>query len=193
MEQLVEVLQDISKKLDGIPSWITITGVFVPIVLSFAVFLVQIMHQKSNKELQKRIHNHEVELKCFDSFLMIYDVYSKSVDSLPARIENIRLFLKDESTKTEWYYSLVDTVREMYRKLDFAILLLGTEDKLIEVLKLKIDKYDRIISQINELETPTEEDIEHLKGMIEEYRDAMNYEQFDEYFSRFLSITHYLE
>ena len=90
MCHIANALQVISDKIVSIPNWISITGVFVPIALSVIVLIMQILQQKSNKQLQKRIYNHEVELKCFDSILQIYSSFSKSVDSLPQLPKNLK-------------------------------------------------------------------------------------------------------
>lgn len=191
MCHIANALQVISDKIVSIPNWISITGVFVPIALSVIVLIMQILQQKSNKQLQKRIYNHEVELKCFDSILQIYSSFSKSVDSLPQLPKNLKERI---ANKKAWYESLIEIDREMYRKYDFAVLLLGKEDDLTKKLYEKIKEYDDIISSVDNLSTDvTENDEKNLLNLIEQYMKSMNYDNFDQYFSKYINMKHFLE
>ncbi len=205
MYQLVSALQAIGDKIMPIPNWISITGVFVPILLSTIVLIMQILQQKSNKQLQiqqqksneqlqKRIYNHEVELKCFDSILSIYTSFSKSVDSLPQFKENLQKHIAKESSKETWYKSLVEIDREMYRKYDFAVLLLGEGAELSQKLKQKMGEYDEIIRRVKSLSTNAEEGEKNdLQDLIIQYMKSMNYEEFDQFFSKYINLNHFLE
>lgn len=191
MCHIANALQVISDKIVSIPNWISITGVFVPIALSVIVLIMQILQQKSNKQLQKRIYNHEVELKCFDSILQIYSSFSKSVDSLPQLPKNLKERI---ANKKAWYESLIEIDREMYRKYDFAVLLLGKEDDLTKKLYEKIKEYDDIISSVDNLSTDvTENDEKNLLNLIEQYMKSMNYDNFDQCFSKYINMKHFLE
>ena len=194
MNEIANVLREISDKMGYTPTWISIIGIFVPILLSVLVLVMQILHQKSNKDLQKRIYNHEVDLKLFDSILDIYKVFSKSVDSLPQKEENIRDRLVDKNTKNNWVDYLIDVDRELYRKYDFAVLLLGRNDNLTKKLHEIIINYDNIIIMINKLkDNIKDEDINKLKEAIVQYMESMNYENFDGYFSKYINIKEFIE
>ena len=141
------ILQDIANKLTYVPAWVTYVGIFVPIFVSIVVLISQIAQSKINKNLQENIHKHQVELKCFDSVLEIYFAFSESVDVLSINTNNIKNTLSDKESKVEWHNRLVNVERNLYRKYDFALMLLGDDD-LVEILKEKADKYCELVGSI---------------------------------------------
>lgn len=192
-----EILQDIANKLTYVPAWVTYVGIFVPIFVSIVVLISQIVQSRINKNLQKNIHRHQVDLKRFDSILEIYFVFSESVDALSYNADNIMMTLSDQKSKVEWHNRLVDVERKLYRKYDFALMLLGGEIDLVKILKEKADKYCELVNSIlidtqNEM-TCIEEIANNIAQMSKEYIDLMSYDEFDKYFSDYLKINRFTE
>ena len=79
LDQLIQVISRAST-----PMWITIIGVFVPILISIIIFLqsltqnrknIQLQKQieQNNEELQKKLSEHEERIQMRSEFLKIYD------------------------------------------------------------------------------------------------------------------------
>lgn len=58
LKELVDTLNDSS-----IPLWISIFGIFVPIIISIAVAVITIIQNKKNKDLQQQINDKNAELQ----------------------------------------------------------------------------------------------------------------------------------
>lgn len=202
MTDTISILQEIANKITYTPAWITYIGVLVPIIVSIAVFIMQISQHKSNKnlqkqinagqtELQKNIYNHQVELKCFDSILDIYKAFSSSVDTLSVDSKYIKDTISDEDFKYDWHTSLINTERQLYRKYDFASMLLGDTD-LTKVLKNRADAYRNMVEMILAKES-TDKAVTDIIDISQKYMDSMTYDNFDKYFTKYLNIRGFIE
>lgn len=192
-----DILKQIAEKMTYVPALITYIGILVPIFISAAVLISQILQNKSNKKLQKNIHNHQVELKCFDSVLEIYYVFSESVDILPSNVESLNSILGNNEAKTEWCNSLVDIERKMYRKYDFAFMLLGNENNLVKILQEKRNQFTNLVGFILEKIENESENKENIQSsvyeMSKDYIEKMSYDAFDQHFLNYLNINHFTE
>lgn len=202
MTDIISILQEIANRISYTPTWITYIGVLVPIIVSIAVFIMQISQHKSNKklhkqistsqaELQKNIYNHQVELKCFDSILDIYKAFSSSVDALSVDSKYIKDTISDKDLKYDWHTNLIDIERQLYRKYDFASMLLGNTD-LTKILKNRADSYRNMVEIILTKES-TDEAVTDIIDMSQKYMDSMTYDNFDKYFTKYLSIRGFIE
>ena len=152
MEDLSQIVQAIQEQ--STPMWLTIIGIFVPIVLSFVTIFITIMFEKQNKKLQKELHDknnelqHEMhskdtKIQLHSDVLNIYNAFCESLNTLGAA-NNFKLVIGYPQYTADWNNRLYNSLANISQACNHAVLLFGKDDELCKVLSKIYNKYKDI-------------------------------------------------
>lgn len=151
MEELVQKIDELIMTLNSnsIPLWISIIGVFVPILLSIAVIAITITQNAQNKKLQKMISDKELKVQMHGDILSIYDGHVLLLDAVSKVGDNIASILFNPKLTSQWYNELYNAGKVLYKVNDRAALLLPQRDiDLRNVLKSVLSKYETMMKEV---------------------------------------------
>jgi hypothetical protein len=161
-------MEDIAQKIDELietinnntlPLWISIVGIFVPILLSGIIIVITIIQNKKNKELQELINNknytlqkdlsdrdvkvqmHGDILKIYDDFCYAQNVVGVAQDRVHVIFSNFNTY-NGINTPLQWNNGIMNAVTVICQAKNRAELLLPTNDiELKKLLKNLMNKY----------------------------------------------------
>ena len=158
-ERIIEALDRIADAIDS-NEWVTILisiiAIIAPLILTIISICLSIRMDKNNKDLQRQIHNRDVDNQTRQLFMDIYSSFSKATNTA------INLKKANEllafNTDNRFYNDLCSAGQEMEYSFDkFKLLNDGTDNdkRLLGYLSDYIDAYSDLYNEItNYLQNP---------------------------------------
>ncbi len=158
-EKIIEALDKIADAIDS-NEWVTILisiiAIIAPLILTIISICLSIRMDKNNKDLQRQIHNRDVDNQTRQLFMDIYSSFSKATNTA------INLKKANEllafNTDNRFYNDLCSAGQEMEYSFDkFKLLNDGTDNdkRLLGYLSDYIDAYSDLYNEItNYLQNP---------------------------------------
>lgn len=164
MEDLIVTLNDLIEviKDNSVPMWITIIGVFVPILISILVLWLSGQQNKKNIELQKQMEertrklqkeicNRDIKAQIHGDILKIYDDFCFAQDTIAIAENNVHAVFSDFNISTLWVNRINASTNSLFQATNRAKLLLPASDQeLRTTLETIRDKYKDLEDKINE-------------------------------------------
>lgn len=164
MEELTQKIDELIEllKVNSMPLWISIVGIFVPIILSALIIGITIYQHKKNKafqilintkneELQKMISDKELKVQMHGDILNIYDGYCVVQNTLGKANNNVATVLANPNILVQWLNELQISMAVICQAFNRAELLLPKSDmEFRKVLKSIIEKYRDLLNDIFE-------------------------------------------
>lgn len=158
-ERIIEALDKIADAIDS-NEWVTILisiiAIIAPLILTIISICLSIRMDKNNKDLQRQIHNRDVDNQTRQLFMDIYSSFSKATNTA------INLKKANEllafNTDNRFYNDLYSASQEMVYSFDkFKLLNDGTDNdkKLLGYLSDYINAYSELYNEVaNYLQNP---------------------------------------
>lgn len=164
MEDLIATLNDLIEviKDNSVPMWITIIGVFVPILISILVLWLSVRQNKKNielqeqmeeraRKLQKEICNRDIKAQIRGDILKIYDNFYFAQNTIAIVKNSVHVTFSDFNMSNQWVININTSIHLMFQATDRANLLLPASDQeLRKVLETILDKYKELKDKIDE-------------------------------------------
>lgn len=180
MEDLIATLNELIEviKNNSVPLWVTIVGVFVPILISIVVLLLSIIQNKKNIELQNQMQENERKfqmqmqeserklqkeicdrntkaqfhgdvLNIYNDFSYAQNVIAYGKDKVPEIFSNFYSF-NGPNMPTQWVNNISNAVNAINQAVDRSRLLFPASDKdLINILEVILKKYMELQDEVN--------------------------------------------
>ena len=162
MEELIQKIDELINEIsaNSVPLWLSIIGVFVPILLSLLVLWQGYRQNKRNIELQQQITNSEeklqkeisakeIKVQMHGDFLKIYDDFCVAQSVIGKAKDNISNIFSNPNIALQWTNDLINANNGVCQAMNRAHLLLPTSDKqFLEVLKNAFEKYRELTSKV---------------------------------------------
>lgn len=164
MEDLIQKIDDLIKTLNAnaMPLWISIVGIFIPILLSAIVIIITIYQHKKNKalqilinekneELQKKISDKELRVQMHGDILSIYDGNCMMQNALLRASKGVAILFANPNLTFPWYNELLNALHVLCQANNRAFLLLPQSDSgLREVLNNLFSKIQTLFAEISD-------------------------------------------
>ena len=185
IEELIEILKE-----NSIPTWISIIGVFVPIILSGLVIFLTVIQHKQNKKLQIDISSKEIKVQMHNDFLKIYDEFSYAQSVIGQAGKGIEVILSNNYVLAKWLDDLWRSVQGMCQATNRAKLLVPKSDEeLPKILKSIWTDTSNLWKQIYIIaNTKTNFSTSEINKSIIKLLDSFKYEEFDRYFEPYIKM-----
>jgi hypothetical protein len=161
MEDIVLKIDELIKAINNntLPLWISIVGIFVPILLSAIIIVITIIQNKKNKELQelinnknytlqKELSNRDIKVQMHSDILKIYDDFSYAQNVVGVAQGRVNLIFSNFNTYNgintplQWNNDLANAINVICQATNRAVLLLPTIDTELKNLLISLmDKY----------------------------------------------------
>lgn len=151
-EKIIEALNRITDAINSNESLtiiISIIAIVVPAVFTIITLFLTRKIDKNNKELQRQIHNRDVDNQTRQLFIDIYNSFSHATD-IAARLKNANeLFAFN--TNNEFYNDLCIAGQNMFASLNLFYLLnakTDNDEKLLKPLSDYSDAYKELFDEV---------------------------------------------
>ncbi|MBE6555741.1 MAG: hypothetical protein E7663_05900 [Ruminococcaceae bacterium] len=146
MEELIGKLDELIAAVGGgvLPLWLSIVGIFVPILISIIVAVQAYVQYIGNKKLQTYISQKEARIQMHSDFLSIYDAFCAAHSTIYMQDELLIEILATPNLTAQWQTDVRQALSETCRSLNRANLILPKSDATFFAM---------------------------LKGVFEQYRD----------------------
>lgn len=147
MDEIVTALNSIAEALtnDGLPLWLTVIDVILPIILTTIAIVLSIRMDQQNKQLQKQIHNRDVANQTRQAVLDIFQAYFDAVTVAQQPGDEVASAFVADKSYYQWSLAVEASSKNVTLALNKAKLLLGDDQELIDYLK----KCSRAFAEIN--------------------------------------------
>ncbi len=137
MEEIVAVLQQIADSIgqNPVPTWLTIMGIVLPVVLSGITIVLSIRMDRQNKELQKQLHNRDVINQSRECMLEIYNTYISALNIANQADKCVADIFGSDQSYYQWGVSVENMQMQVMGAYNRAKLMVGTDAKMIDCLK----------------------------------------------------------
>ena len=164
MEELIQKIDELINEIsaNSVPLWLSIIGVFVPILLSLLVLWQGCRQNKRNIELQQQITNSEeklqkelsakeIKVQMHGDFLKIYDDFCIAQSVMGKAKDNMPNFFANPNIAFQWTSDLINANNGVCQAINRARLLLPTCDKeFLEVLRNVFEKYRELTYKVTD-------------------------------------------
>lgn len=162
MEELIQKIDELINKIseNSVPLWLSIIGIFVPILISLLVLWqgyrqnrrnIELQQQITNSEekLQKEISAKETKVQMHGDFLKIYDDFCIAQSVIGKAKDNIPNIFFNPNIALQWTNDLINANNGVCQAMNRARLLLPTCDKVfLDVLRTVFEKYRELTSKV---------------------------------------------
>jgi len=149
-EQLIEEVKELVNTLNNntIPTWITILGIIIPIILSIAVIVQAWVQHRQNKKLQSYLSNMDIKAQMHSDFMNIYNDFCFAQKTLG--FAGGRSYIAFSNFNTEngvnvpfnYVTELNTAMNTLFQAFNRAMLLIPEQEtKFRDALKTILDKY----------------------------------------------------
>ncbi len=153
MEELIQKINELIFAINNnsTPSWLTIVGIFVPILISIAVAIQAYIQHISNKKLQAYISERETRVQMHGDFLNIYDAFCIAQSCIGAARNQVDEVFAMPNLTFQWHNDMRQALSGVCQATNRARLLLPTNDTdLMGVLDTIFKQYRELVAQIDE-------------------------------------------
>ena len=167
MEEIVKKIDELINEIGAntVPLWLSIIGIFVPILISIIVLWQGCRQNKRNLELQQQITNSEerlqkeistkeIKVQMHGDFLKIYDDFCIAQNVIGKAKDNMSNIFANPNISLQWTNDLINANNGVCQAMNRARLLLPTDDKeFLDILRKVFEKYreltDKVIDYID--------------------------------------------
>lgn len=137
MDEIVTALNSIAESLtnDGLPFWLTVIDIILPIILTTITIVLSIRMDKQNKKLQKQIHNRDVANQTRQAVLDIFQSYYNAFTVLQQVGDNVASVFVSDQSYYQWGLAVEASSKDVTLALNKAKLLLGDDTELVDYLR----------------------------------------------------------
>lgn len=137
MDEIVTALNSIAESLtnDGLPFWLTVVDIILPIILTTITIVLSIRMDKQNKKLQKQIHNRDVANQTRQAVLDIFQSYYNAFAVLQQVGDNVASVFVSDQSYYQWGLAVEASSKDVTLALNKAKLLLGDDTELVDYLR----------------------------------------------------------
>lgn len=137
MDEIVAALNSIAESLtnDGLPFWLTVIDIILPIILTTITIVLSIRMDKQNKKLQKQIHNRDVANQTRQTVLDIFQSYYNAFTVLQQVGDNVASVFVSDQSYYQWGLAVEASSKDVTLALNKAKLLLGDDTELVDYLR----------------------------------------------------------
>lgn len=137
MDEIVTALNSIAESLtnDGLPFWLTVIDIILPLILTTITIVLSIRMDKQNKKLQKQIHNRDVANQTRQAVLDIFQSYYNAFTVLQQVGDNVASVFVSDQSYYQWGLAVEASSKDVTLALNKAKLLLGDDTELVDYLR----------------------------------------------------------
>ena len=160
-----ELMQKLDKLIDAVnsntvPMWLTVIGIFIPIVISLLVFWQSWQQNKKNiilqeqikiseQKLQKEISSKEIKVQMHSDFMRIYDSFCSAQGVIGQAKNNVSLIFCNPNIALPWTNDLLKASNDICQAWNRAHLLLPeSDDGLLKVLENIFKQYQNLTEKV---------------------------------------------
>ena len=168
MEELIQRIDQLIAIMNrnSVPTWITIVGIFVPILISLMLLLQAYRHHKDNtllqkqfeqshEKLQRELSEHEERVQMRENILKIYDDFCSAQSVIGIACGQIHIIFSyinsynAANMPMQWVDSLNSATSSICQAVNRAKLLLpSSDDNFKRALEVIYEKYKEIRAKV---------------------------------------------
>ena len=157
MDEIVQALNNIANSIsrNSMPLIISIIAIAVPIALTIVSIVQAIVQNKQNRDLQKLIHNNEINLQSRENILQIYNAFVNALSIVYQGQDKVENIFSNPNSINNWLNDLILAGNSLDLVMNQAELFFrrGNPDLIETLKKCKKSFYhllDSISSYVND-------------------------------------------